>query len=382
MGKTSSRTGLRRHGAGWQAYVSVAGAGRLFESFPLETSEATMQAWRKHARARLQLVATARPASHAGGGTFASDARRYLRTVTALPTYRDRVREIELWIAEFGEVRREAITPAMIRAVRDRWLTVGPKRVYSRDADGRYRWHDRTVPLAASTVNHRLRALANLYTVLDGRHAANPVREVPEADEPDPLPRGLPSDVIERILDAMPDISRGSRRGKRIRGSKTRARLRVMAYTGLSQGELMRVTPADIDLAAGTLLVRGRLKGRGSRPSLRPLLPEAVAALKAFDRLGCYGRFSRDAMRESFTRACRKLGLTGLRPYDMRHSFATALYKGTTDLQATQMLMGHADPRTTLRYALSAVPVALRAAIERVRRTPGSYASATKGRQR
>jgi integrase len=44
-----------------------------------------------------------------------------------------------------------------------------------------------------------------------------------------------------------------------------------------------------------------------------------------------------------------------LRTYDLRHSFATALYAADGDLGATQELMIHADARTTKRYALGSV---------------------------
>jgi hypothetical protein len=45
--------------------------------------------------------------------------------------------------------------------------------------DGRMQWVEVDEPLSASSVDNRLRALRNLWTVLNGRHAPNPVREVP-----------------------------------------------------------------------------------------------------------------------------------------------------------------------------------------------------------
>ena len=66
-------------------------------------------------------------------------------------------------------------------------------------------------PLSASSVNHRLRAIANLWTVLDGRHAPNPARDVPELLEPDHPPRALSYPVLEAILAEWSDAGRWKR---------------------------------------------------------------------------------------------------------------------------------------------------------------------------
>ena len=73
--------------------------------------------------------------------------------------------------------------------------------------------------------------------------------------------------------------------------------------------------------------------------------------------------FSTSSAWMSFQRACAKLGLTGLRPYDLRHSFGTAVYAASGDLRATQQLLGHASRSTTDRYTLAAVPDRLRVAV-------------------
>lgn len=168
--------GIRRHGLGWQARVFVSGMPPSAQAFPLDTDEREMQEWRRAERIRLlhargeQAIAGRLPA-----GTFERDAQRYLESVRALKDYRGRCYDIALWAAVFQGRRTHSIRPHEIRAQRDAWLTVGPKRVYDRKAQ---RWVLREIPLAASTVNHRLRALENLYTVLFPQ-GYNPVRDVP-----------------------------------------------------------------------------------------------------------------------------------------------------------------------------------------------------------
>ena len=51
----------------------------------------------------------------------------------------------------------------------------------------------------------------------------------PEATEEEGAPRALPYAVIEAILAAMPDVTRAVKGGHVERGSRTRARLAVIA---------------------------------------------------------------------------------------------------------------------------------------------------------
>lgn len=352
--------GVRRHGRGWQARASVRGVGRIFQSFPLDTPDEDMQAWRRTATAQLELQRRSEPVS---AGTLAADARKYLKAVAALPDIKNRTYDIGLWVALFGTRRTATIKPHEIRAQRDKWLTIGPKRVYNRATRT---WDEITAPLAASTVNHRLRALQNLYTVLDP-NGDNPVARVPEADEPDAEDRSLPYDVIETILAAMPDRGSATKDTPRPTVSLSKTRLRVMAYTGLTPAALKQLTPADIDLDVPAVRVARRKKGKGAAGGWKPVPVDAIPALQAFMDANAFGPFSRDAVRQAWQRACARLQIPRVRVYDLRHAFASAMLEQTHDLKATQRLLNHADPRTTERYARRAIPAWLSAAVAKVR---------------
>ena len=236
------------------------------------------------------------------------------------------------------------------------------------------RWIDVAEPLSASQVNKRLRALENLYTrARRPPRADNPVREVAEPDEPEAAARGLPYDVVEAILAQLPDRGRptGAGKGTRPKVSLTKLRLTVIPYAGLSHGEIAGLEPPDLvhlDDASPSVWVKGRRKGRKTTGVEQPLTerrrrghPRARIAAA-----GGLGTFSASAMWKTFQRACRKLGLTGIRPYNLRHSFASEVFEKTGNLSATQLLMRHRDQRTTLRYgqrALSPVQLAAIAAV-------------------
>jgi integrase len=366
--------GIRRHGAGWQTCVRVTGHRPVYTPYPLDTDPKAMQRDRKATRDALKIVTP--PAT---AGTFAKDAQDYLTTILTMPDRQERTRHIGLWVAEFGARARATIKPWEIAAVRDRWLTIGPKRVMRRwrtDGIDRHgaRWVELAVPLSASQVNNRLRALENLYTVLDGRRADNPVREISEAEEPDGDARGLPYDVVEALLSHLPDRGRPDGSGTRPTISLTKLRLRVIAYVGLSHGELKRVGSSDLHLDAPLpwVWIAGRRKGKGTKGTAQPLTEEGAAALGALVEAGGLGGFSHSAMWASFQRACSKLELSGIRPYDLRHSWATEVYEKTGgNLPVVQLLMRQKSPATAQRYGKRAIDPIRAAAIAAVRAAGG-----------
>jgi integrase len=374
--------GIRRHGAGYQATVKVRGE-RDYAQFDLNTPLSEMLEWQKDRRAELRVNLPKTPA-----GTFAADAKKYLAlpSVLAMPTYAERVQHITEWVEIFGGRRRRSIKPPEIEAQRDAWLTE-PRQV---DDAG-------TVlkgPYSAGAVNKRLRALSNVWTKLDGRRAPNPVREVDECEEPDPEPRGLPYAVVEAIIAAMPETAVGVKKdgtrttGKNVaRPSQTKARLRVIAYTGLPHQTLRVLRREHLTLfsqdsdgqeTGGTILVPARRKGRRARrakdkplPHLIPLIPQAAAAFREFDRLDCWTKpgehgFSGSSMWKSFQAACKTLGLEGLTPKDFRHSYLTLVYAETKDLRVTGHLGMHRTESTPKRYTIAAVAPHVQAAADRV----------------
>lgn len=369
--------GIYRHGAGYRAVVSC-GRGRppVRRHFAADATIKEMQRWRDETQTTLKATRKQR----AFAGTFEADAKKYLQTVAAMTSIKERTADINLWVSIFGTKRRDLITAADIRIYRDQWM-IAPRGFTD---DGKP-----LEPYAASTINHRLRALSNLWTVLDGRRAPNPVREVPEVTEPDPMPRGLPYATVEAILSHLGDrgqtpkghgrkpILRQIRRARSQKEkaalaalpisappkSKTLPRLRVMAYTGLTPAQLGRMVPTDVDLASDvpSMLIRRRSKGKGAKPRREILLPQAVEAFTMFAERDCWGKFSPSSVRKSFLLAIKRARAAGhdipdgVRPYDLRHSFGGMVFAATKSLEATQRMLSHEKRQTTMRYTLTGV---------------------------
>ena len=237
-----------------------------------------------------------------------------------MPTFKEREKHIELWIAEFGQRARHSITGAEIAIVLTRWRLSG---------------------LAASTVNHRRTALMHLWTVLDGKGTPNPVKQTDKQTEPKPEPPALSYKQIEASQDAMHDVVQALAGKARDDASKTKAWLAGLAYTGIPAAKLRRLKPSDVNLRTRMMHVSARRKGRGTDGADLPLSAAGLAALRAFDALDCWGNFSTSSMWKSFQRACEKADIIGGRPYDLRHSFGTLLYAETGDSRAVQELLMH-----------------------------------------
>ncbi len=261
--------GVYRDQWGLSATVKVDDTQRE-KRFPIGTSLRTVRDWQNAMRVALRVAVPRRPR-----GNLKTDAARYLEGVTAMPSFRERERNIGFWVEEFGERRRDSIGTDEIARILQRW-----------ERDG----------YAASTLNHRRGALMHLWRTLDGKKAANPVADIPRYREPRPEPRGLSWDEVDGILAVMPD--RGQpRAGKPLDdASKTKARLAVMAFTGLTQSQLKKLRPEDVSWRESAVRAPARHKGQGASSQVLPVTRRGLEALAQFAELDCWGHFSNPSL--------------------------------------------------------------------------------------
>lgn len=143
------------------------------------------------------------------------------------------------------------------------------------------------------------------------------------------------------------------------RNLKHRALLMLLYSSGLRVSELVRLRPEDVDVDRGLVRVR-RGKGRKDRYTL--LAQRAVDALRLYRDAYPGGRWLFPGGREGrhltvrsvqkiVARAAEHAGIAKhVTPHTLRHSFATHLLEGGTNLRIIQELLGHASSRTTERY--------------------------------
>lgn len=308
--------------------------------FPAGTSLREMKRWQQDTCAALRIDHPEREP-----GSLLEDLEsRYLPAIAAMPTLRIRERHLRMWATALGARRaRSTVKPPEIRAVLERWQLAG--------------W-------SVATCNRARTALMHFYSVLGGKSGANPVRDVAKGREKRRPPKPIDYPTFERILAAMPDT------GQRIAGetpkdvSQTKARLRVIAYTGLPHAQIMALVPGQIRWEDRAVYVVGRNKGEGTDDRWLPLSRAGVDALRAFAAANAWGPFSTSAMRISFQRAARAIGRPDLTPYDLRHLFGTTVLACSHSRSATRDLMLHTTDATTARYTAGAISIELRAALD------------------
>jgi len=126
--------------------------------------------------------------------------------------------------------------------------------------------------------------------------------------------------------------------------------------TGMRRGEILGLTWDRVDLRQGEILLPHSKNGRmrrlpltdRAREALRALHPSPTASGHVFTLAN--GRPQRD-IREGFKGAILRAGLPGLRPHDLRHTFATRLVLAGVDIVTVQRLLGHQTLAMTQRYA-------------------------------
>ena len=107
------------------------------------------------------------------------------------------------------------------------------------------------------------------------------------------------------------------------------------------------------------------LTGKGGRSRTIPLSVDAETALGDLERLGALGHFSTSTVHRAFRLALAKLGIDGIRPYDLRHSYGTAMYRVTVETRIVKDLLGHSTTTITERYTLGHVPAYMQVAAAR-----------------
>ena len=140
----------------------------------------------------------------------------------------------------------------------------------------------------------------------------------------------------------------------------------TLYYTGMREGELLALTPGDLDLENGTVRINKsfqRLKGRdvittpktpkSNRTVTIPkllcdCLKEYIAQcfeLQPEDRLFPYGK---TYLYREMVRGCEKSGVKKIRVHDLRHSHAAALIEMNVAPKLLQERLGHERIQTTL----------------------------------
>lgn len=219
----------------------------------------------------------------------------------------------------------------------------------------------RTRGFAPTSVERKVAALKGFHKFLvrEGITDNHPTARVPLPKVPERLPDVISIEDADRLL--------GQPFEDGPVGLRDRALLEVLYGCGMRVSEAVSLETTDVDLEDGFL----RVFGKGSKERLVPIGGMAERALDAYLRTGRPslrpkastrpldsavflnargGRLSRQSVFRIVKARGALVGLDGLHPHTLRHSFATHLLEGGADLRALQEMLGHADISTTQVY--------------------------------
>ncbi len=134
-------------------------------------------------------------------------------------------------------------------------------------------------------------------------------------------------------------------------------------HTAMRKGELLSLTWEDVDLSNNLVTVRQEVsKSKKSRripinSTLRKLLLEQKLKTSHSGYVFLtpegkpYSSNNPNGLKRAFGMACKRAKIEGLRFHDLRHTAATRMVENTGNIVAVSKILGHADIKTTMRYA-------------------------------
>lgn len=132
--------------------------------------------------------------------------------------------------------------------------------------------------------------------------------------------------------------------------------LRLLLLTGARKNEILKARWENVNLGQRLLTVP---LSKSGKPRHIVLSDAAIAVIKAIpQKTGIPWLFPGHAEGKPLSdlylywnKLRQELGMAEVRIHDLRHTFASFLVNSGHSLYEVQKMLGHADPRTTMRYA-------------------------------
>jgi len=196
-----------------------------------------------------------------------------------------------------------------------------------------------------SHINQVACALRFFYGITLGDKEA--FERIVNGREPEKLPPVLSPEEIARFLEA-------------VAGLRNRVALTAAYLAGLPIGEVARLKVEAIDSKRMLIHI---VNGKGGKDRYAMLSPRLLEILRSYWRRGRPGLWlfpgqepgghvSTGALQDACRTARRRAKISKpVTAHSLRHSFATQLLEGGTDIRIIQVLLGHVDLSSTSRYA-------------------------------
>ncbi len=220
-----------------------------------------------------------------------------------------------------------------------------------------------TKKLQASTCNRIISVAKSVFNcavrwgILDTLH--NPCRDLTPFPENTPQTRYLNKAETVQVLTEL----------RAMKDNKNAIALQLLLFTGARKQEILAARWENVNFETHILTIPLSKSGKARHI---PLSDEAVKLIHTLEvmRNGTKKtRKNKDNMASpwlfpandptkhvssvyrTWNKVRKKLGLQGVRIHDLRHSFASLLVNAGCSLYEVQKILGHHDPRVTMRYA-------------------------------
>jgi integrase/recombinase XerD len=182
----------------------------------------------------------------------------------------------------------------------------------------------------------------------------------------DPLlgvkPPKLDAKVVEPLTDDQIRAMLKACAGPDLRDRRDEAILRLMVETGARAGEVAALSVSDVDLIAGTAVVR---RGKGGKGRVVPIGPQTARAIDRYLRLrrghllassdalwlGDRGKpFQYDGLHKTLAYRARLAGVEGFHPHKLRHTAAHRWLAAGGSEGGLMAVAGWTRPDMLMRY--------------------------------
>ena len=174
---------------------------------------------------------------------------------------------------------------------------------------------------------------------------SNPCKHVDRYPE-EPRKVYLKMSQLERVGSAMREL-------KDIESEYVLSAIQMLILTGCRTGEILSLKWEYIDFENSCMNLPDTKTGEREIH----LNPSALSILKSLERKSDYVFVSRvenkqiTTIRLTWKKICKIAGLNDVRPHDLRHTFASHAINNGYSLPIIAKMLGHADIKTTERYA-------------------------------
>jgi integrase len=199
--------------------------------------------------------------------------------------------------------------------------------------------------VAPATVNREIALLKHMYNLAEAwgfHHGRNPVKGVRFLAENNLKLRTLSEEEEAKLLPCCPLYLRDM--------------VLFALHTGLRSGDLFRLQWEDINTRENQLKIIVRKTQQELELPLSELAAEVIARWRAIKSCPYvfYNQITGDRFKDvkaGLKKAVHDAGLTGITWHTFRHTFASRLVQGGSDIVTIKELLGHAEIKTTMRYA-------------------------------